>query len=177
MVGVDWQRKGGDIALETLERLIGLGIPAELIVVGCEPPPGHDHECLTVVGRLKKNSAEHRRTLMRYFLCSDFLLLPTRSDTFGHVFCEAGALGLPSITTSVGGVGEVVRDGENGYALPFAATGADYAELIAAIWRDKDRYHGLSLGSRRAFDQRLNWDAWGSGVKEAVRQRITGSER
>jgi len=37
-IGVKWERKGGDIAFETLLKLEEMGIPVELIVVGCVPP-------------------------------------------------------------------------------------------------------------------------------------------
>src|SRR4051812_20823458 len=36
-VGVDWQRKGGEIAFETLLVLAQLGVPAELTICGCTP--------------------------------------------------------------------------------------------------------------------------------------------
>jgi hypothetical protein len=37
-VGVEWQRKGGDIAYETLLKLCEMGIEAELIVVAVYHP-------------------------------------------------------------------------------------------------------------------------------------------
>ena len=37
-VGVEWARKGGDIAYATMEALQRLGVPTVLTVVGCSPP-------------------------------------------------------------------------------------------------------------------------------------------
>ena len=37
-VGVDWTRKGADIAVEALEALRAQGRPAQLTIVGCRPP-------------------------------------------------------------------------------------------------------------------------------------------
>lgn len=164
-LGVEWPRKGGDLAYETLQHLIRRGVPAELIVAGCQPPDGCAHEKMRVLGRLDKNDPAARRRISDLLRTSSFLLLPTRGDTFGHVFCEAGAYALPSITTRVGGVGEVVRDGENGMALPLTAGADQYAETIAGLWFDHDTYRELSAGARRAFDERLNWDAWGREVR------------
>jgi glycosyltransferase involved in cell wall biosynthesis len=163
-LGVEWERKGGDIAFETLLKLEELGIAAELTVCGCTPPQAFAHERMHVIPFLDKNDKRQYRELERLFLESDFLFVPTRADAYGLVFCEASAFGLPVITTSTGGVPEAVRDGENGFLLPYDARGAAYAEVIAAAYRDHERYAALVRDSRAAFESRLNWDAWGVAV-------------
>src|SRR6266566_695712 len=163
-----WARKGGDIAFETLLKLEELGIAAELIVCGCTPPKAFVHERMRVIPFLDKNDQRQRRELEQLFMVSDFLLLPTRADCTPMVFCEANAFGLPVITTDTGGVSEVVRDGENGFLLPYEARGADYAEVVASLYRDEQRYVQLARTSRAAFESRLNWDAWGVAVKHIL---------
>jgi glycosyltransferase involved in cell wall biosynthesis len=167
-LGVEWARKGGDIAFETLLKLEELGIAAELTVCGCTPPKEFAHERMRVIPFLDKNDRRQRRELEELFMLSDFLLVPTRADAFGVVFCEANAFGLPVITTNTGGVPEVVRNGENGFLLPYDARGADYAEVIARVYRDNERYVELVRASRAAFENRLNWDAWGVAVKHIL---------
>jgi glycosyltransferase involved in cell wall biosynthesis len=171
-IGVDWERKGGAIAFETLLKLEELGISAELTVCGCIPPHGFSHECMTVIPFLSRKDEDQRRQLESLFETSDFLLLPTRSETYGMVFCEASSFGLPSITTNTGGVAGAVTDGENGYMLPLSARGAEYAELIAEIYRDDQRYAELVQSSRAAFENRLNWDAWGISVTKLVHEML-----
>lgn len=173
-VGVDWQRKGGPIAYEALLRLLNSGIDAELTVCGCVPPRQFMHDRMKVIPFLDKNDPNQRHEMGELFLHSDFLLVPTRSECFGVVFCEASAFGLPSVTTHTGGVPGVVVDGENGHMLPLNAGGNEYAELIAEIYQDKARYTELVRSSRRAFDDRLNWDAWGSKVGKALRSIAGG---
>ena len=63
---------------------------------------------------------------------------------------------------------EAVRDGENGFLLPLDARGNAYAEVIARIYRDEQRYAELVRASRAAFEDRLNWDAWGVAVKKIL---------
>jgi len=167
-LGVEWARKGGDIAFETLLKLEELGIAAELTVCGCTPPKAFAHERMKVIPFLDKNDERQRRELEQLFMLSDFLLLPTRADAYGLVFCEANAFGLPVITTSTGGVPEVVRDGENGFLLPYDARGAAYAEVIAMVYRDATRYAELVRASRTAFESRLNWDAWGVTINHIL---------
>ena len=165
-VGADWQRKGGDIAFETLLKLEEMGIQAELIVCGCTPPHMFSHERMTVIPFLDKSDERQRKELEQLYLTSDFLLLPTRADCTPMVLCEANAFGLPVVTTHTGGVPEVVRDGENGFVLPYSARGAAYAEVIAQIYWDNQRYTELVRTSRATFDERLNWDAWGVAMKK-----------
>lgn len=48
---------------------------------------------------------------------ADVFYLPTRFETLGMVFAEAGFCGIPSIGTDVGAVGEFVQDGKTGFLL------------------------------------------------------------
>jgi len=164
-VGVDWQRKGGEIAFETLLALEKMGIMAELIICGCTPPTQFAHKRMQIIPFLDKNDPEQYNQLVQLYLEADFFLLPTRNECYGIVFSEASAYGLPVITTQTGGVSEVVRDGENGFTLPLAARGDEYARVIAAIYHDDERYTRLVYSSRAAYEERLNWDAWGKAMK------------
>lgn len=167
-VGVDWLRKGGEIAFETLLALHQMGVPAELVVCGCVPPACFTHPAMKVFPYLDKNDPVQYDKMVHLYLDASFLLLPTRNECFGIVFCEANAFGLPAITTQTGGVPEVVRNGENGFVLPLEARGDAYARLIASIYSDEARYAQLVLSSRAAYDERLNWDAWGIAVNNIM---------
>jgi glycosyltransferase involved in cell wall biosynthesis len=167
-LGVEWVRKGGDIAFETLLKLEEMGFRAELIVCGCNPPKAFSHERMRVIPFLNKNDERQRKELERLFMLTDFLLVPTRNECYGLVFCEANAFGIPIITSNTGGVPEVVRDGENGFLLPLSARGDAYAEVIAKIYRDDERYAQLVQASRAAFETRLNWEAWGVGFTKIL---------
>lgn len=171
-IGVDWQRKGGEIAFETLLKLEELEVQAELIVVGCIPPKEFTHERMTVIPYLNKHDEKQRQKLEDLFKTSDFLFLPTRSECYGMVFCEASAYGLPVISTDTGGVSGAVKDSENGFLLPPDARGAEYAELIAKVYRDERGYAELVRSSRAAFEARLNWDAWGLAVKKLIDEML-----
>jgi glycosyltransferase involved in cell wall biosynthesis len=159
-VGVNWQTKGGDIALEALCELERLGLEAELTVCGCIPPAGVTHPRMTVIPFLDKNDEQQRQRLARLYMTSDFLVLPTRNDCTPVVCSEAAAFALPVLATRTGGVPDVVREAENGFTLSYEARGAAYAQLIAEVYRDHERYAALVRSCRAAYDQRLSWDAW-----------------
>lgn len=176
-LGVDWQRKGGDIAFETLLKLEELGIRARLIVCGCKPPKGFSHERMKVIPFLDKNDDEQRKRLMDLLFTSDFLLLPTRSECFGIVFCEANAFGLPVITTDTGGVSGAIEQNKNGLMLPLGAGGLEYAKLIQELYQDEPRYRELVRSSRAAYEERLNWDAWGIEVNKLISETLSSRPR
>jgi glycosyltransferase involved in cell wall biosynthesis len=163
-LGTDWRRKGGDIAVETLVKLEEMGVEAELVVCGCVPPPQVTHPRLRVIPYLNKQDERQRKELEDLYLNSDFLLLPTRSDCTPMVFCEAAAFGLPAITSDTGGVTEIVRHGETGFALPLAARGDAYAAVIAETFANVRRYAELVRASRARYEERLNWEAWARAV-------------
>jgi glycosyltransferase involved in cell wall biosynthesis len=159
-IGIDWQRKGGEIAFQTLLELLQRGIDAELVVVGTVPPPHVRHEKLTIIPQLDKNCPQQRQRLNQLLRQSHFLLLPSRAECYGISLCEASAFGLPVLTTAVGGISTVVKNGRNGYKLPLSATSADYADILAQLLAAPDYYQRLARSSRAEYDQRLNWDCW-----------------
>ena len=169
-LAVDWDRKGGALALDTLRHLNKMGYGARLIVCGCIPPEGISDPNMDVIPFLNKNiKAEH--DLFTQLLCtSHFLILPTRADCSLLVACESNAYGMPAISTDTGGVADTVVYGVNGYCLPHEAPGSAYAELIAEIYHDKPRYHELIRTSRAQFEERLNWDQWAERFKEWYRE-------
>jgi glycosyltransferase involved in cell wall biosynthesis len=59
-----------------------------------------------------------REHVLRLFRAADASLLPSAWENFPHTVVEALAVGCPVIATGVGGVPEIVRDGENGLLVP-----------------------------------------------------------
>lgn len=163
-LGVDWERKGGQTALDTFLLLKQQGLPVTLTIVGCTPPSNaiSNREGITIIPFLDKNKPEDAGRLHHIFLDTAFLLLPTRAECAGIVFAEASAYGIPSITTDTGGVTSYVKNGINGFAVPLSATAADYAEKISSLFRDQANYLQLRHHSRNAYTETLNWENWGN---------------
>jgi glycosyltransferase involved in cell wall biosynthesis len=159
-LAVDWERKGGALAFDTLVALRKMKVEARLIVCGCHPPAEFSHPDMQVIPFLNKNNSDDHELFVRLLSSCHFLILPTRADCSLIVACESNSYGVPAITTNVGGVGDVVINDVNGYCLPFEATGKDYAEKIVSIYSNKERYHRLIASSRKRFEDQLNWDKW-----------------
>lgn len=130
-VGGDLQRKGGNLLIEAFRTLrqerdmltSGTGTAVELHLVTRDPvavEPG-----LFVYHDMQPNSAP----LKALFQQCDIFCLPTYGDCLPMVLSEAGAAGLPLVATNVGGIGEVVKEGETGFLIP----AGDGAALTAAL--------------------------------------------
>jgi glycosyltransferase involved in cell wall biosynthesis len=82
-------------------------------------------------GRVAFLGAQPRERVLELFRAADASLLSSSWENFPHTVVEALAAGTPVIATAVGGIPEVVRDGENGLLVP----AGDADALAAAIRR------------------------------------------
>jgi|SRR5579859_4706145 len=111
-VGGDFARKGGPLLLEWFQAR-GAG-RCELHLVTRQPPvlqeplPGL---------HLHTNLEANDPRLMQLYRESHVFVLPTLADCFGVASIEAMATGLPVITTDVGGVPDIVEDGQQGFLI------------------------------------------------------------
>lgn len=120
-VGGDFQRKGGPLLLEALRLVQPLNVELHLVTRAVLPPqPG-----VFVYHDLQPNS----EALKRLYHDCDMFCLPTRGDCLPMVLSEAGAAGLPLVSTRIAGIPEIVRDGETGLLVP----PGDAAALAAAL--------------------------------------------
>ena len=165
-VGVDWERKGGNIALAVLVELQARGVPAELHVVGCDPPAGHSHPQMHCHGFLSKTS-DHAK-LTELFSQAAFLIVPSRQEAYGIVFAEASAFGTPSLATQTGGIPSVVQQGVNGFLFAADATATEYAAKICELWSNQGTYMAIRRSSHQRFLDVLNWTTWGDRVMEII---------
>lgn len=167
-LGVEWNRKGGDIALQAFRLLKKKRLEVTLHIIGCVPPVDVNEKGITVIPYLDKNKPADAAKLHNILLNSDFLILPTRSEAAGIVFCEAAAYGIPSIATNTGGVSTYVKEGINGMLLPPSTDGYAYADAILSIFANKTKMETIKQTSRKRFDEELNWDVWGNKFSQLI---------
>jgi glycosyltransferase involved in cell wall biosynthesis len=101
--------------------------------------------------------------------------MPSRTDSFGIVFLEAWANGLPVVAAAAGGVSEVVEHERTGLLVPFG----DVAALAAALVRlASDRSFASKLGQAGAehVAHGFTWDDKFARLAAAV-DGLRGSAR
>jgi glycosyltransferase involved in cell wall biosynthesis len=165
-LGVDWERKGGQLAFETLVYLNQKKVDAELLVVGCKPPQTHPK--MKVIPFLNKNNSDDYQKFISIFNQTHFLFMPARAECAGIVYAEASAFYIPSIATNTGGVSTVVENGVNGILLDMEAGAAEYASIIEEYFMNKDLYHKFALNAHHKYKTVLNWQNWASEIESII---------
>jgi glycosyltransferase involved in cell wall biosynthesis len=84
-----------------------------------------------------------RRDIPNILDSIDLFVLPTLQEALGTSFIEAMAMEKPVIGTKVGGVGEVIKDGVNGYLVEPENPSALAAAMVRAL---KDRKGARNMG-------------------------------
>lgn len=150
-----WSRKGGDICLKVANALHDRGLPVELHIVGIQPPrmqhlPAYVH----CHGFIAKNTPNGRAKLEAILKMTHFLLLPSRAEAYGIVFCEANAYGIPCLTTHVGGISTIVKNHINGFTYPVDGAIDVICNDIINITNSESGYSELVKSSFNEFQTR-----------------------
>lgn len=155
--------RGLEQMLEALAELAGRGLEATLVLAGPVMPDAQrllDRKVrgnpalegsVVVTGYIRK---EERVDLIR---AADAVLLPSRLDCFGIVVLEAWMLGRPVIGCWSGGMPDIIRDGENGFLVPFGDT-ATLVHRIDLLLRNPALGRSMGEAGHRLVMKEWTWD-------------------
>lgn len=167
--GVNWVRKGGDVAFDCCRELIKRGYQIEFHITGMKElsneiknqPWVYNH------GFLNKNNPEEYKRLIDIMSNQDIFLFPSRAECSSIAVCEANAFGLPCFVYDTGGTANYVENGINGYMLPLSATAKDFADKIKCCIT-AGLLTQLSSNARATYESRLNWHTWSRKVRTII---------
>lgn len=165
-VGRDWERKGGEKVLSALQILVNWGYDVQLTIIGANPEQARNVCNIRIIEYVNKSSESDQAMYFEILSKAHFLLLPTKADCTPMVIAEANAFGVPAITTNVGGIATLVKEGKNGFLLNIDSTANEYANLVHKVFSDKKLYLDLSNSSRKEYEDRLNWTIWAERIIE-----------
>lgn len=171
--GVEWKWKGGAIAVETTTLLRAKGIDAHLTICGPQQISEDIKELdyVTYLGFFNKNVHQEYHNYIEIWRNSHLLILPTKAECAGIVFCEAAAFGMPAYTYATGGTTDYVINDYNGYAFPPSSCAEDFAQKIEDdIKHNKmEFYHHNAL---RLSTEELSWEACSRKFKDIMKKTI-----
>jgi glycosyltransferase involved in cell wall biosynthesis len=122
------------------------------------------------VRRLGALDARQKRD---FFAGIDVLALPSRSDSFGLVFPEAWANGVPCIGYRAGGIPWVIRDSVDGLVVRCG----DVAGLAAALLRlagDGELRRNLGQAGWQRTRHEFDWKERVAIVRQVYREVVAG---
>ena len=168
-ISVEWHRKGGDIAYAVTKQLNQSGLKTELTVIGCQPELEEPlPNFVKPLGFINKSTSAGKERLNQLILKSHFLILPSQADCTPMVFPEANSLGVPCLSTNVGGIPSIIHDGENGKLFALGCDVDEYCGYIKDLFANYSQYKELAYASFMAYESRLNWQVAGQKVKSLL---------
>jgi glycosyltransferase involved in cell wall biosynthesis len=143
--------KGFDLLVEALPALVAAVPRARLLVIGDGPLRGaleRRAEALGTSPRLTITGA--RGDVPAVLAAADVLAAPSRNEGMGRALVEAMALGLPVVGARVGGIPDVIVDGESGRLVDTENAAALAGALIELGLDDRLRAKLGEAASERA---------------------------
>lgn len=89
----------------------------------------------------------------------DAFLFTSKWEGMPNILIEAGALGIPVIAPTVGGVGELITEG-TGYPLPERPSVEDYAVALTNIALNPERAYEKSVRLQELIERRHSWSTF-----------------
>ncbi|MBA2633291.1 MAG: glycosyltransferase [Chloroflexi bacterium] len=162
------QMKRVSALIRAFARLVPQHPDADLLIVG-EGPDGE---------RLRRIATKHAPGRVRFlgwrsgpdalaplYNAAECLALPSRREGFPTVVGEAMACGTPVLASRVGGVGEMVIDGETGWLVPPCDDGA-LAARLALVLESRDTLAAMRPRARKMAEARVSPEMVGQALAD-----------
>jgi len=115
-------------------------------------------DCVKFIGRVQNEE------IPRYMIASDVFVLPSFSEGFPVVILEAMASGLPIVATKVGGLPEIVKDGENGFLVE-PKNPEEIAEKVLLILKGDKLRERISENNKKKVKE-YSWERVSEQIEE-----------
>lgn len=114
-----------------------------------------------------------RADVARLIGAMDIFVLSTHTEGMPLVVIEAMGLARPVIATAIGGIPEIVRDGESGLLHPHEDD-AQLAAQILSLLRDEARAAKLGMAGRRSVEANWTREQFAASIKSLYRELLAG---
>ena len=113
-------------------------------------------DSLGIRDRVRFEGAVAHEELPWYYSAADLLMVPSYYESFGLVALEAMACGTPVVAARVGGLPSLVRDGENGYLVPWHRP-EPFAERLEVLLLHNDLRDQMGRAAYR-YAKDMSWE-------------------
>lgn len=164
-------RKGIDVLLHAFAGVRSVHDDVRLMIVG--ESGGDDDALMGLAERLGVSPYVEWRCgatpeeVVQLMMHADVFVLPSRDEGFPLALLEAGAAALPVVATRVGGVPELIVDGENGLLIDSDDPDALRAALLRALSDPTMAEAGARL--RKVVGESFTWTEMYRGYERVAR--------
>ena len=147
--------KGHRVALEALKILLERGVHVRLVFAG----DGSEKE--TLEQRIRAMGLSEQALMVgpiqdvqALLDLTDVLVIPSFEETFGLIAIEAMSSGVSVVASAVGGLREVLSDGETGLLFPPGDPGA-LADAVERCLQDPEKARARAEAAKRDYEARF----------------------
>ena len=160
---IEW--KGVDYLIKAFAQVLEKRSDVRLLILGSGPRKSILEDLskeLNIQQKVEFHDAVCQEELVLYYSRSDVFVLPSivsdsgETEGLGVVLLEAMAGGLPVIGTRVGGIPDIIKDGETGL-LAQPRNPGDLAHKIEMLLADKELRQRLGKGGHDFVKQGFSW--------------------
>lgn len=160
MIAGDFERKGGRLAVEVIASARKLGVDITIKFIGAKPPP----EILALpfvewCGWLDLQEDSDRQCFAELLSRAGAQILLSRSDLTPLVIPETASYGKATLASAVGGIPEMIRDGETGWLVPPEATTVEIGRRIADIFKEPNLLARTGAAAKSFCSEHWSWEA------------------
>ena len=169
------EKKGINYLIRAMAELNGSLEKCGLVIVGGGPLEKslvNDVRALGVAENVLFTGTKNHEQLRDYYAAADVAIIPSIVDSKGDtegvpvVLLESLSSGLPVIATRVGGIPDVIHDGENGFLIDEKSS-EQIAHAMQSYFQNQHAMSDKALATARQFD----WNEIGLGYKRAMSPR------
>ena len=161
--------KGHDLAVEAVEEVRRAVPGVRLLIVG--DGPARD-DVARLAARLDGDAllAGHRDDVMAVLDAADVLLHASRTDAFPTVLLQGLAAGVPIVASAVGGIPEIVEDGQTALLVPPPLTSAAFAARLTELLADGSLRRTLAERGRERYAAEFTAGIWAGRLRAIYEQ-------
>ncbi len=172
--GVLIPRKGVHHLLEAFARCCVSHHNANLLIIGAPTNVNYSSSLRQQTKQLGIAERVHflgelpQTELAAHFARARCSVLPSLSEGLGRVLIESQLTGTPVIATRVGGMPEIVREGETGYLVPSEDPAALAEALERMLALDEEPWRAMSARARAFARQTFSTEAYVAGYHQLL---------
>ena len=171
-IAADFKRKGGKKLIQAI-NIAQAAVPSiHLHCIGEKPSCEYPVQFVTVHGWLDRRMQKGKEAFDSLMQGCGLSVMLSFADLTPLALCESFAYGLPCLASSVGGIPEMIHDGENGWLVSPDASAAEIAEILVRILSEPQKLQTASSKARECFDSFWNWSSVAQKIAIEIQCRL-----